>query len=287
MDEDAAVTPADVTDPVLAHAARSGDIAAIRKWLLEGGDPNTHLANVLGAIVPSLLTLTMFDSRKLREDRSEIIRLLVAHGANVNVGTRSGGAFPMHLCRYPEETKLLIKLGADVNAINLAGNTPLIMVASDSVFGLALTRILVRHGADLAHANSHWDNDEERQWTKSEWTAEYEARSAKNHIVADFLADVRLAGGWKPYARAPRIELTRLRLLCARGRATPPQDPVLQRLFSVRASPTTTKSARLSRPLPKEVFWLVLAFWRSSCDVDDDAINAAHAAHLRQRQRLR
>ena len=135
----------------VAHAARSGDIAAIREWLLEGGDPNQRFA-IPGADNPTLLILTVCKKKNQREDRSEIIRLLVAHGADVNVGTRSGRQTPLHLCQYPEETKLLIKLGADVNAINGSGNSPLIMLV-DNAFGFALTRILVRHGADLAYAN--------------------------------------------------------------------------------------------------------------------------------------
>ena len=72
--------------------------------------------------------------------------------------------------------------------------------------------------------------------------------------TADFLEDVRVAGSYKAYARAPRVELTRLRLLCARGRASPP--PVLARLFAAE--------------LPNGVFWSVLSFWRSSRETFDD-----------------
>jgi hypothetical protein len=83
--------------------------------------------------------------------------------------------------------------------------------------------------------------------------------------LADFLRDVKAAGGWKPYARAPRIELVRLRSLCARGRATPP--PELERLFDCPSSATTkAKAARVARPLPNGVFWHVLSYWRTSRD---------------------
>ena len=262
MEEDAAVTPANaaaagdgaVTLSAVQPAARSGDIAIVRQWLLEGGDPNTRLTGPRD----TLLHLSLADIRKKRGDRSEMIRLLTAHGADVNIKYGVSRATALHLCEFPEETNLLIELGADVNAINHNGYSPLVLL-SERCFGLALTRILVRHGADTSIVAFGRD-------------AETAARIDGNLRVADFLADVRLAGGWRAYARAPRIELMRLRLLCARGRATPPQDPMLQRLFGVRAS-STAKSARLvSRPLPKEVLWLVLAFWRASCDVDDDAI---------------
>jgi hypothetical protein len=65
------------------------------------------------------------------------------------------------------------------------------------------------------------------------------------------------AGGWKPYSNAPRVELVQLRDLCERDRATPPPDSILERLFDVAA-------------LPKEVFWHVISFWRSSRDDQED-----------------
>ena len=85
--------------------------------------------------------------------------------------------------------------------------------------------------------------------------------------MKELIRDVKRAGGWKRYAKEPRIELVRLRSLCARGRATPPPDPVLVRLFGAPASPTT-KPARVANrhPLPNEVVWHVLAYWRSSRD---------------------
>jgi hypothetical protein len=58
--------------------------------------------------------------------------------------------------------------------------------------------------------------------------------------------------------KEPRVELARLRLLCARGRATPLADPTLARLFVAPDEST--------RAIPKEVFWHILAYWRSSRD---------------------
>ena len=58
--------------------------------------------------------------------------------------------------------------------------------------------------------------------------------------------------------KEPRVELAWLRLLCARGRATPLADPALARLFGAPDEST--------RAVPKEVFWHVLAYWRSSRD---------------------
>ena len=69
------------------------------------------------------------------------------------------------------------------------------------------------------------------------------------------LADVRAAGSWKRYVNKPRIDVIVLQRLCAAGHASPP--PALARLF-----PTSTKSP----PLPKEMVWLILKFWRSDRD---------------------
>ena len=59
--------------------------------------------------------------------------------------------------------------------------------------------------------------------------------------------------------KEPRVELARLRLLCARGRATPLADPTLARLFGA-------PNESIRRAIPKEIFWHVLAYWRSSRD---------------------
>ena len=71
----------------------------------------------------------------------------------------------------------------------------------------------------------------------------------------ELLTAVRAAGSWKRYANAPRIDVIVLQRLCAAGRAAPP--PALARLF-----PTSTKSP----PLPKELVWLILQFWRTDRD---------------------
>ena len=71
----------------------------------------------------------------------------------------------------------------------------------------------------------------------------------------ELCAGVRAAGSWKRYVNAPRIDVIVLQRLCAAGRATPPQS--LARLF-----PTSTKSP----PLPKELVWLILKFWRTDRD---------------------
>lgn len=94
-----------------------------------------------------------------------------------------------------------------------------------------------------------------------------------------FLEAIKAAGGWQKYVKAPRIALVRLRLLCARGRAAPPPDPVLARLFAAPPSPTTSKSLRTLRPLPNECFWHILGYWRTSRETGDASELEGRRAH--------
>ena len=111
-----------------------------------------------------------------------------------------------------------------------------------------MARLLLSRGAEL-----HWT------WWGD--TAEDHARKCNAeyytvaHQTADFLASVRIAGGWKKYVHERRVDLCLLHVLVERGRATPP--PKLAQLFS----------------LPRDVFTVVLACWRSDRDVPvEDAI---------------
>ena len=221
-----------------------------------------------------------------------MIRLLVENGAGV---AKPDGVTPLLYCEYPGEASLLLDLGANVNARDEDGWTALHFYAL-RFHGLALTRLLLRHGADPNARNENGDLPE----VFSRYGRKKDGRTA-----AGLLADVRRAGGWAKYARAPRIELVRLRSLCARGRATPPPNAVLERLFNVQreclyhgvCNHTTHECAvvkslvaaakenclagwqedergqrsrrMVSRALPNEVFWHILRFWRSSREVDD------------------
>ena len=83
------------------------------------------------------------------------------------------------------------------------------------------------------------------------WAAFYAEESTFNQpreadlLFYRFIKNVRRAGGWKPFVRAPRVSLVVLRSLGEKGRARPP--PELARLFA----------------LDKFIFWRVLSFWRS------------------------
>ena len=89
--------------------------------------------------------------------------------------------------------------------------------------------------------------------------------------AASLLADVRAAGGWKPYVRVPRIRLLALRALCDSGRAWT-EDDLLARVFGAAPhDPQNPKRARLTattipRSCRRKIFWLIVKFWRSDRD---------------------
>jgi len=82
------------------------------------------------------------------------------------------------------------------------------------------------------------------------------------------LREVRLAGGYKRYLRAPRKSLLVLRELCNRGRALPPTEfAALFCTTSDASRPRTRRNQRVA-PLPTPIFWHVLGFWNSRRDFD-------------------
>ena len=164
--------------------------------------------------------------------------------------------------------RLLLKHGAAVNARSTRGGvTPLLMAAAMAGYvSLGVVRELLAAGADLDLVNSGGDNAEAIVHGKLDNDVaecgipafpELCRRTGAVEAFQALLADVRAAGSWKRYVAAPRKRLIVLRCLCAAGRASPP--PVLARLFPV---PESTEAP----PLPRELAWKILEFWRTDRD---------------------
>ena len=140
------------------EALLRGDHVALKKWLDDGGDPNKSFNG------HCLLHMALYGGQDRRPDRSDMVRLLVSYGADMNVRRGEDGIMPIHLCSYPSEASLLLDLGADVDARTDDGRTPIFCFT----FGgrLECARFIVRRGADvkLTADDDGWDAfDEARE----------------------------------------------------------------------------------------------------------------------------
>ena len=214
----------------------------------------------------------------------DVVPTLLRYGANPNKSDGDGGFSPLEyairkgsgdvvptLLRYgadasespllataardnkPALVALLLKFGADPDDLSY-GVMPLHDAAAEKEDRCELTRVLLRGGASL-DATLHGRTPEEVC-----------RESEGNENTRRLLSDVTAAGGWKRYARAPRIQLLMLRELCRRGRAVAPRGPP-RRLFSASFANSGAKRAARGASLPDSLFWLITSFWRSAQEV--------------------
>ena len=111
-----------------------------------GGDPNlidaegyTPLHRILG--IPGC-----------REDRSDLVRLLIRHGANVNQPMTSYTQMtPLHYAEFVGETSVLLEAGADIDSLSSEGLPPFAQCFIREVEGgFTLLRFFMQRGADVS-----------------------------------------------------------------------------------------------------------------------------------------
>lgn len=127
----------------LKAAVEAKDVERVRTLLESGADPNE-----MGAFDWPLLI------RAIYLGQTEIAKLLISRGANVNVKlTNPDNSTPLHSAAEQanmEIAKLLLAKGAEVDAKTKAGNTPLMWAAkSKDERAVAVAELLLAHGADL------------------------------------------------------------------------------------------------------------------------------------------
>ena len=286
--------------------ARMGDVDAVIDWLAAGGAPDakndgsTLLEIASSSSRPSCASVVaLLCAAGARDEGSngsclkyaalhgavDSVRVLLRYGANPNQGGSLSYAVlanqwqrftdPWSVARaqaaastgHQGIVRLLLKHGAAVNARTGSDRfTPLMFAAHYSGFlSLGVVRELLRGGADLNLVSAKGRNAEaiaRTRLSKEIYTGEgipENTRSCRRpgavEAFLELLAAVRAAGSWKRYVNKPRIDVIVLQRLCAAGRASPPS--ALARLF-----PTSTKSP----PLPREMVWLILKFWRTDRD---------------------
>ena len=246
---------------VALNAILDGREDLLNNWLEAGGDPE----KVVDFRNRHLLHFAAFNSSGSPANvRSRMTRLLLARGADVNVRDMERRS-PLHMLGLlPEVASVLLEAGADIHARDVAGVTPLMYAVATLRLedAVPLLRVFLKYGADVDDVLSM------HPVVLSDRVVVQNVGYFSKGLYA-FLVAIKAAGGWQKYVKAPRIALVRLRLLCARGRAAPPADPVLARLFAAPPSSTTTKSPRTLRPLPNECLWHILGYWRTGREIGD------------------
>ena len=255
------------------HAASKGDKFIVEGWVKELADPRD--IDLTGDEPSGQGEFTLLLTAALH-GQCGVIRFLLSAGADPDFTTFEGG-FPLQVAAnfgggYREACVLLLDAGARIDARDDHNDfTPLMWASAEGNYEVVL--LLLSRGAALDYCSPIPLDD-----IDEEWDAERLAQLHAHHGCAALLAAVRCAGGWKKLVRAPRIRLLVLHSLCQEGRAVAPAGTVLERLFSPPPPPetarrmrsrSTARAARNARTaLPKEVFWHVLTFWRSSVRID-------------------
>lgn len=89
------------------------------------------------------------------EEQFEMAEFLLAAGADPNA-CNDEGITPLHLAAYPEMVELLVRHGADINARSKDGRTPLIVQAAEE--GIDVMEALLQLGADASAVDNQGDS---------------------------------------------------------------------------------------------------------------------------------
>lgn len=129
---------------VLLYAAQSGNSEIVKEILQY--HPNLEARDNQGRT--AMFVVGEFRRRDRERTPVECIRLMAQAGADVNARDNRGNT-PLHENYSVDVEQELLKLGADVNARNKDGETPIFTNLDDESVSL-----LIQHGADLSIRNN-------------------------------------------------------------------------------------------------------------------------------------
>jgi ankyrin repeat protein len=128
---------------ILIFAAESGNPDVVREIL--SFHPNLEAGDRMGRT--ALFAAGEYRGQEKEGARVACVRLLAEAGANVNARDDDGNT-PLHETFLTDVENELLKLGADVNARNNDGETPIF-----TTFDNAAIPLFIQHGADLSIRN--------------------------------------------------------------------------------------------------------------------------------------
>ena len=258
----------------VVRAVNEGDMTTVVAWLDAGGDVNDTACDVSQFPEGDTLLMCIPQSRGVSSQHVELAKILLQRGADVNrVPDESEDKYSaLHCCldclsdttleskraAILEILGIYLAAGANLNLKNWREETPLYMAlkyknwytnerrrtAFDSV------KLLLRAGAPLDGVRGHSTAE---AVLNGNLVVDELADDEHLNACRALLADVRAAGSWKAYARAPPKALLRLRSLVARGRA--------RSVKRLRARTPRELELLLAPSFPNELCWRVLEYW--------------------------
>ena len=134
-------------------AAAIGDLDAAQILLEYDADPNYGTDEIWAAPPMFIAARGDFGFNPFHRKRfgryTKMLRLLLRYNANPNL--RSGGHTPLHVCAdcgFTAGMEALIEAGAEIEALNTAGLTPILVVAQSGSW-LSSARLLIKRKANL------------------------------------------------------------------------------------------------------------------------------------------
>ncbi len=141
-------------------AAKDGQADIMRLLIKAGANPNQRNDNILGETPLHLCADRWFQKNRLDAGHNDVLTILIAVGADVNIADMRFGNTPLHVAAYGRERINVVRLlaaGAKPNIANKNGDTPLhqVMHGSSNDDRLQILKALLAAGANPNAPNNN------------------------------------------------------------------------------------------------------------------------------------
>ena len=260
----------------VVRAVKEADITTVVAWLDAGGDVNDTAGPDSPFFPGDTLLMGIPQSDEANAQHVELAKILLQRGADVNrvPDQVEDGYSALHCCidnlsmnsistdaAILEIIAIYLASGANVNHRNWGEETPLHMALIYRNWGSSVNerrrsafesvKLLLQAGASLDGLGG----DSRRAEDVLRANDLFGEMAGDQHYIAcqKLVSELRVAGSWKAYTRAPPKALLRLRSLIARGRAR-------EKVRTRRRTPREI-SLLLAPAFPNELCWRVLEYW--------------------------